>query len=72
MPRTRFCGICGGDHDPNMPCFDTAGQVLKAAGIPRKRRLPRKFNKIIRATSLIFLLVSLMVIVYGIFLMIEK
>jgi len=39
-----FCAICGTNHDPDMPCGDGAGQVLRGAGIKKSRKMSKKEN----------------------------
>ncbi len=31
-----FCPICGAHHDPNVPCLDRAGELLRDAGTKRE------------------------------------
>jgi len=31
-----YCPICGTDHDPDLPCGDKAGHVLRRAGISKR------------------------------------
>ena len=30
-----YCSVCGAHHDPNLPCFDRAGEILRDAGMVR-------------------------------------
>jgi hypothetical protein len=63
-----FCAICGGDHDPDTPCFNRAEQILKRMGIQdqRKSRSSQKgFNDIVKKAnrSLILLLLTCVALV---------
>jgi uncharacterized protein len=40
-----FCPICGANHDPKMPCFDRAGEILRDLGIPKKKQTSRRHSK---------------------------
>lgn len=65
-----FCPICGAHHDPNIPCADRAGEVLRDAGIEPspsisdKKELKKTIAKANR--SLFVLLIAIL----GIFLLI--
>ncbi len=68
-----FCAICGGHHDPDVPCYNLTEQVLKDAGLRGKRRTsPRQFKRIVQKTNksligvlLIFLAAILIAILVG-------
>jgi hypothetical protein len=36
-----YCVICGGQHDPDVGCFDGAGQAIRNIGLPRRPIQPR-------------------------------
>jgi len=51
-----FCGICKRNHDPDIPCIDGTGQILRNMGLKKKdqpqskeefRRNERKARKFI-------------------------
>ena len=65
-----FCPICGAHHDPNMPCADRAGEVLRDAGIEQPHPSPDKKElkeTIVKANRILFVL---LISVLGIFLLI--
>jgi len=35
-----FCPICKSYHDPDLPCFDRAQQMLRNAGVESRHRRP--------------------------------
>lgn len=42
-----FCPICGTHHDPNIACFDKAGEMLKEIGIKRHSKMSKEeFKKL--------------------------
>lgn len=70
MPRARYCAICGGDHDPDMPCNRSA-QVMRDMGVSRKgRRSQRKFRKSVQDANrslIIITFVSAMIFILILF-----
>ena len=59
-PTAGFCAICGGNHDPDVPCFDQTQQALKYLDIPKnqqKRRM-RNLNKWVKITAGIILIAA--------------
>src|SRR5208282_3641993 len=39
-----FCPVCGSNHGPNTPCFNRTEELLRGAGIPKKKHRPRKHS----------------------------
>ena len=69
MPGTKFCGICGLAHDPDLPC-NPVQQALRDAGIPRKRRVSRSFKSIVQEANrglIIVLLIFMALVLFFLF-----
>ena len=65
MPTTRFCGICGGNHDPDMTCNGTTN-VLKDAGIPLKqeRTSAKKFKGLVKKANRTLIIILVITIAF--------
>jgi hypothetical protein len=46
-----FCPICGTHHDPNFPCADRAGEVLRDAGIEPKPMPEKEFKETVKKAN---------------------
>ena len=46
-----FCPICGTHHDPNFPCADRAGELLRDAGIEPKPMPEEEFKKTVKEAN---------------------
>jgi hypothetical protein len=70
-----FCAICGTNHDPDTPCGDGAGQVLRGAGIKKSRKMSKKesektardFSRAMKIVFLVILLLILYLLYYALF-----
>jgi hypothetical protein len=61
-----FCPKCGIHHDPNMPCFDRTEEILRDAGIHKKKQMSgREFKSTVEKAnkSLIVLLLILAAVI---------
>ena len=72
-----YCPICGGHHDPSLPCTDRAGELLRGAGIHRKRMPRKELKKTIKKANLTMAIIliaflSLLVLAVLITKLIEK
>ena len=62
-----FCAICGTNHDPDMPCGDGAGQVLRGAGIKKSRKMSKRESEktardFSKAMKIVFLVILLLIL----------
>ena len=69
-----FCAICGTNHDPDVPCGDGAGQVLREAGIKKSRKVSKRESEktardFRRAMKFVFLVILLLILflLYAVF-----
>jgi hypothetical protein len=53
----RFCPLCGSYHDPDVPCVDRAGSILKDAGIERSQMRRKEFKKMLKKLNRTMLVV---------------
>ncbi len=53
----RFCPLCGSYHDPDVPCVDRAGSILKDAGIERPQMQRKEFKKMVKKLNRTMLVV---------------
>jgi hypothetical protein len=53
----RFCPLCGSYHDPDIPCVDRAGSILKDAGIERPQMQRKEFKKMVKKLNRTMLVV---------------
>lgn len=61
-----FCPICGAHHDPEMPCFDRTEEILRDAGIHKKRKSSAKeFKRTVQEANK-SLLILLLILVVGV------
>ena len=37
-----LCTICGTNHDPDIPCGDGAGQIMRGVGIRKSRKMSKR------------------------------
>jgi hypothetical protein len=59
--------ICGTNHDPDMPCGDGAGQIMRGAGINKSRKMPKRESEkterdFSRAMKIVFLIILLLIL----------
>jgi len=58
-----FCAICGGHHDPDVPCTNRAGDILQDIGIKRtSKKHKREIRKLATASDRLMLKVFLAVL----------
>lgn len=57
-----FCPICGTHHDPNFPCADRAGELLRDAGIEPKPMAEKEFKKTIKKANRSMIVVLIVVL----------
>jgi hypothetical protein len=63
-----FCAICGGHHDPDVPCTDRAGDILQHIGIKKtSKKHKREIRKL--ATASDRLMLKVFVAVLGFFIL---
>jgi len=63
-----FCPKCGAHHDPDIPCFDRAGEMLRDMGVERPSKMSKQeFKKLEKTTNRLMFRISLIVI--GVFLL---
>ncbi len=57
-----FCPVCGAHHDPNMPCADRAGELLRDVGAAPKPMKKKELTKTIKKANrgLLVLLIALL------------
>jgi hypothetical protein len=62
----HFCPICGVHHEPDIPCFEAAKQVLKDAGIPQKKQkwTIKNLKKWVRITAILIILGPIIVLIW--------
>lgn len=53
----RFCPLCGSYHDPDVPCVDRSGDVLKDAGVERPQMGRKEFKKMVKKLNRTMLIV---------------
>jgi hypothetical protein len=59
-----YCAICGREHDPDLPCFDSAGQVLRSAGIDDRQAPDSDFKRVARLSDRWFIKLLLALLVF--------
>jgi predicted nucleic acid-binding Zn ribbon protein len=62
-----FCPVCGAHHDPEMPCADRAGELLRNIGISPAPMGKKDLNKTIKKANRS--LVVLLIVVLSLFLL---
>jgi hypothetical protein len=40
-----YCAICGREHDPDLPCFDSAGQALRSTSVDERQTPDSDFKR---------------------------
>lgn len=68
--KSSFCPICGTYHDPDFPCVDRAGELLRDAGIeprPMEKKEFQKTEKEANRSMIILFLVVVGVIILTVF-----
>ncbi len=57
-----FCPICGTHHDPNFPCADRAGELLRDAGIEPKPMPEKEFKKTVKEANRSMIIIVIVVV----------
>jgi uncharacterized membrane protein YvbJ len=64
-----FCAICGSHHDPDVPCGNSAEQILRSAGINKSRKMSKRKSQktaidVDKVIKMLFLIAFVLLIVY--------
>ena len=60
-----FCPKCGAHHDPNIPCFDRAGEILRDMGVERPSKMSKHEFKILEKKADRSMLKILLTVIVG-------
>lgn len=49
--KSSFCPVCGTHHDPEFPCADRAGEILRDSGLEPKPMKEKEFQKTVKEAN---------------------
>ncbi len=60
--KSSFCPICATHHDPDFPCADRAGEVLRDSGLEPKPMDEKEFQKTVKKADRSMFVVALVIV----------
>jgi predicted nucleic acid-binding Zn ribbon protein len=59
--KSTFCPICGTHHDPEFPCADRAGELLRESGLEPKPMDKGEFKKTVKRANRSMIILAIVV-----------